>query len=344
LVVAGVGVRGAEAELARFAADHRTPVLTTYKAKGALDERSELAAGLLTGAEIESPILASADVILAVGLDPVELIPAPWNYAAPIVSIGPWSTPDRYFTPAVELTGQIPDLLDAIAEGTVDGSAWGRRVVEYRLDARASLIGSTRDGSLAPTDVLVAAHDAFGRDAVVTVDAGAHMLPAMELWTVGGPGRVLISSGLATMGFALPAAIAAALVNATSPIVCLTGDGGLGMCLAELETIVRFDLNVTVVVINDTCLSLIAVKQRTHQGGTAAVSYTDTDFAAVARGMGLAAERVDRADALAAALARAAVTAGPSLIDAVIDPSAYAQIMRRIRGNGEGRPARLLPS
>ena len=344
LLLAGVGARGGEAELSRFAADHGLPVLTTYKAKGAIDERRELAAGLLTGAEIESPILACADVILAVGLDPIELIPAAWPYPAAIVAIGPWHEPARYFSPTVELTGSVPELLAAVDGAMADGSGWGTSVAEYRAWTRACLSEPTGDDALSPVDVLMAAHEAFGPDATVTVDAGAHMLPAMELWSVSGPRRALISSGLATMGFALPGAIGAAVVDPDRPAVCVTGDGGLGMCLAELETVARLGLDLTVVVLDDACLSLIALKQRADQGGSAAVSYHEADFAAIARGVGLPAERVDHPEALRAALARAAAHKGPMLIDAIIDSSGYGRIMQAIRGGLDGRPERLLPA
>ena len=88
------------------------------------------------------------------------------------------------------------------------------------------------------------------------------MLVALPLFAVERRGGVLISSGLATMGFALPAAIAAALVHPRATVLCLIGDGGLGMCLAELETVARLGLRVVVVVLNDAALSLIEIKQR----------------------------------------------------------------------------------
>ena len=92
------------------------------------------------------------------------------------------------------------------------------------------------------------------------------MLVAMPLFEIDEPRRCLISSGLATMGFALPAAIAASLAT-DAPVVCLTGDGGLGMCLAELETAARLGRDLRVVVFDDATLTLIAIKQGAGQGG-----------------------------------------------------------------------------
>ena len=78
--------------------------------------------------------------------------------------------------------------------------------------------------------------------ATATVDAGAHFLAIMPFWPAAAPLRLLISNGLATMGFALPAAIAAALARPGLPVVCMVGDGGLAMTLAELETLARLQL------------------------------------------------------------------------------------------------------
>ena len=95
---------------------------------------------------------------------------------------------------------------------------------------------------LAPHEVVDAARARAPAGTIATVDSGAHMLVAMPLWEVDEPGEALISSGLATMGFALPAAIAAALARPGRQVVCFTGDGGLGMALAELETLARLEL------------------------------------------------------------------------------------------------------
>jgi acetolactate synthase-1/2/3 large subunit len=168
---------------------------------------------------------------------------------------------------------------------------------------------------------------------IATIDAGAHMLVAMPLWEVERPGEALISSGLATMGFALPAAIAAAIARPDRHVLCLTGDGGLGMALAELETLVRLQLAVVVVVFNDRALSLIEIKQAAEgHGGSGAVRYGATDFAGVARAVGMPGRRVDDARALTELLDEAFRRGGPSLVDAVVDPSGYPEVLEATRG------------
>ena len=100
----------------------------------------------------------------------------------------------------------------------------------------------------------------------MTVDAGAHMFPATMLWPVREPNGMLISNGLSTMGFALPAAIGAALRRPrAAPVVALTGDGGLLMCAGELLTAAREKLRIIMIVFNDASLSLIEIKQQARR-------------------------------------------------------------------------------
>jgi acetolactate synthase-1/2/3 large subunit len=171
---------------------------------------------------------------------------------------------------------------------------------------------------------------AAAADSVATVDAGAHMLVAMPLWKTEEPGQVLISSGLATMGYSLPAAVGAALAAPDARVYCFVGDGGLNMSLGELETVARLRLPITVVVFNDNTLSLIKAKQKPHgHGGSAAVQYSRTDFAAVAAGMGIPSAAVSVEADLAAALARD--DAGPRLLDVRVHPDTYRHVIDVVR-------------
>jgi acetolactate synthase-1/2/3 large subunit len=324
----GVGARRAEGALRALLEGTGWPVLTTYKAKGLVPESWPNAAGLLTGATIEAPVLAGADLIVAVGLDPVELIPAPWPYRAPILALSEWPLEDPYFVPNVELVGSFEDLLPII--GSTLGTASGPGRVE-RLAAEATLRVPTN--GLAPHDIVDAARELAPSGTIATVDAGAHMLVAMPLWEVEEPGEALISSGLATMGFALPAAIAAAIARPGRQVVCFVGDGGLGMALAELETVSRLELPIAVVVFNDSALSLIEIKQNTTgHGGKGAVRYRETDFTRIAEGFGIAAARANDVGQFRAAFRDALAEPRPFLIDAAVDPSGYGAVLAAIRG------------
>src|SRR6266581_1865550 len=141
------------------------------------------------------------------------------------------------------------------------------------------------------------------------------------------------------MGFALPAAIAAALCSPGRPVVAFTGDGGLAMTLAEIETAARLALRIVVIVFNDAALSLIKIKQRpAGQGGGEAVEYGPVSYARAAESMGAAAAAVSTEAELTAALAEALRRDGPTVIDARVDPAGYPAIMDLSRGGAGRRP------
>ncbi|MBO0848615.1 MAG: thiamine pyrophosphate-binding protein, partial [Pseudonocardia sp.] len=233
-----------------------------------------------------------------------------------------------YFGSPEVVTGPVVETLPEVLAAT--DPDWppetGRK---HRDTLLAELTGGPRDGGLHPVDLARAVLE-FAGDAQVTVDAGAHMLAVMPLWPATRPHQVLISNGLATMGYALPAAIGAALARPGERVVCLVGDGGLAMTLAELETLARLALPVTVVVFDDAALSLIELKQRPGQGDAGAVRFDPIDFAGVAAAMGVPSAMADDLARVRAALARA--RSGPFLLDARVDPAGYRHVLRTCRG------------
>src|SRR5262249_51206848 len=143
-------------------------------------------------------------------------------------------------------------------------SDWNPEQVHCTVAAQRHAIAPTPSNrsSLTAQDVVEISARLFAAGSRVAVDAGAHMFPATILWPVANPCDMLISSGLSTMGFALPAALGAALTDRSRRVVALTGDGGLLMCLGELQTAARERLPIVVIVFADASLSLIDVKQR----------------------------------------------------------------------------------
>jgi acetolactate synthase-1/2/3 large subunit len=203
------------------------------------------------------------------------------------------------------------------------------------LAARAAILerlAIRSGGPLTPQHVIDAAVRAAAPDSRISVDAGAHMLPVMAFWQAARPMDVLISNGLATMGFALPAAIAAALESPQRRVLAFAGDGGLMMCAGELATAAQQRCRLTVVVLNDSALSMIGVKQKRSGYRARGVDFAPADFSQVARGFGLRAWRASTPDEYARALAEALDADGPTLIDAAIDPSGYLEQVKALRG------------
>jgi acetolactate synthase I/II/III large subunit len=344
LVIAGLGCRSADAKWLRaFCEATPAPVLTTYKAKGAIPDPHPLALGIFTGGALEEPLVRRADLIIAFGLDPVELIPRRWSYSAPVLSLArvPADAPGlrapgggAYFTPAVEVVGDLGVILEDLAPRITRRGAradWDVAEVDRLRRERQAALEVAVPG-LAPHRVAQITRELTAAGSIATVDAGAHMFPATAYWQALEPGELLISNGLATMGFALPAAIAAQLAHPDRRVVCFTGDGGLMMVASELETVVRLRLPIVIVVFNDAALTLIEVKQEQKGFAGASMRYEGPDLRALGRAFGIRALLATDEATLRQALVAAQTAAGPTLIDARIDPSGYRRMLEIVRG------------
>jgi acetolactate synthase-1/2/3 large subunit len=290
--------------------------MVTYKAKGVVPDDHPWFAGLFTNGTIEKPLIDDSDLIICFGLDRVELLPRPWTPRQPCV---------RYEDPSAIGEG-LRDAASRLARST-----WDAARIRAGVDAQRRAIAIPTPGVSAQRVVEIAAAS-LARESRVAVDAGAHMFPATMLWPVFEPNQMLISNGLSTMGFALPAAIGAALLDRERTVVVLTGDGGLLMCVGELLTAVRERLRIIVIVFSDASLSLIEIKQQARKLAPAGVALGALDWAAIARGFGAAGFVADDDAGLERAITAARACAGPSLIEAKIDRSNYGATLKAIRG------------
>lgn len=308
------------------------PVFSTYKAKGVFPEDHPLSAGILTGAPIEGAVLSGADLLIAVGVDPVELLARPWLHSASVLALRPHALVDTHLSPRQTLTGPLVNTIeDVLAAVERPQSRWAASEVEAFA---AEILDSLRvesDNGLSAWQAVEAVQSETG-DAVVAVDAGAHMFAATWFWRSSSRGRFLISNGLASMGFAVPAAIAAALTSPDLPVVAFTGDGGFVLNAAELETAARLDAKVIVIVLNDASLSLIRIKNLEQRIRGVPLDYLRSDFAMLARGLGVRGATATTGDELSREVRSALVADETTVIDVVIDGSEYSELNRLIRG------------
>ncbi len=337
IVIAGLGVRDArDADALRTLCENRhIPALVTYKAKGVIPDEHPLFAGVCTHGALERPVIEHADLIIGVGLDPIEFLPRPWEYRAPVVSLSRWPLEQHHLPLAASVVGDLSETLHAIESMLPSSNEWRAddiRAHALRQRDAMRIAGLAGTSSWSPSSAVEAAARSVGPDTQVTVDAGAHMFPIMALWPARRPRQILISNGLSTMGFALPSAIGAALLDRTRRVVALTGDGGLLMCLAELGTVAREHLKVTTIVFNDRSLSLIRIKQERLGYPAAGMSLDGVDWQAAAKTFGVPAWRAQNDDEMARCLVEAAATDGPTLVEAVVDPGSYPETMRALRG------------
>ena len=327
LIFAGNGViRGrASAELRAFARTHGIPVAHTFMAKGSMpydDDLCLLSVGLQARDYISCGF-DKADLIIAVGYDPVEYAPKFWNpdRKKPIVHID--FTPaevDSFYQPAVEVVADVREAIELLG-GLVKGQKDPTPYLTLRRFILAELAEGAADDTfpLKPQRILRDLRAQMGREDILISDVGTHKLWIARTFPAYEPNTVLISNGYAAMGFALPAAIAAKLVHPERKVVAVSGDGGFLMNCQELETAHRLGLAVVNVIFRDGGYNLIQWKQQTHLGREAGVRFGNPDFVALAAAFGAQGYRVDSARAMGPILAEALAQPGPSIVDVPVD-------------------------
>lgn len=329
VVLAGNGVvrGGATATLRRFAHETGMRVAETFMGKGLLaaDDPHGLGAVGLQARDYAMAGFGEADVVVTVGYDIVEHAPEYWNPDRDkrIVCID--SLPaeiDEHFIPEVELVGDPTAVLDRLAAACgrlphVGGSQKLRQFVASRLAA-------ARDDAtfpMSPPRILVELRDALARDDVLVSDVGLHKLWIGRMYPAYEPNTVLIANGLAGMGFAVPAAIAAKLVHRDRRVVAVSGDGGFLMNSQELETATRVGTPFVNVVWENAQFGSIAWKQDRRFGRHFGTDFTNPDFVGLAASFGLPAWRVTSAADFAERLRHALTLDAPSLIVVPVDYS-----------------------
>ena len=288
-----------------------------------------------------------ADLIISVGYDPVEYAPARWNPDGRKRIVHIDTTPaevDAAYRPEVELVGDIDGTLRRLLAAVLPHGIGGRdagerhesRQILVHADLRQKLLGDLAafeadDGfPIRPQKAIADLRRVLGPEDIVVSDVGAHKIWVARLYQAYEPNTVIISNGFASMGIALPGAIAAALVRPDRRVVALCGDGGFLMNVQELETAVRLGVRVTVVIWRDDGYGLIDWKQRNEFGRPFGVDFGNPDFVALASSFGIAAFRPASAAELAPTLERALSVEGPSLVEVPIDYRENLRLTERL--------------
>jgi acetolactate synthase-1/2/3 large subunit len=338
LIFAGNGViRGSAApELRALARAHGIPVVNTFMAKGSMpydDPLALLSAGL-QARDYVSYGFEKADLIIAVGYDLVEYAPKFWNPERKKRIIHIDFTPaevDGYYQPAVEVVADVREaleLLNGLVKGQKDPAPY-RELRRFILEQLAE--GADDDTfPIKPQRILRDLRAAMGREDILISDVGSHKLWIARTFPAYEPNSVLISNGLAAMGFALPAAVAAKLVHPRRNVVAVSGDGGFLMNVQELETAKRLGVAVVNVIFRDGGYNLIQWKQQTRLGRESGVAFTNPDFVALAHAFGARGFRVDSARDLRPVLAEALACAGPSIVDVPVDYRENPKLTERL--------------
>ncbi len=328
LVLAGNGVNRARAwaALSDFARRLNIPVTNTFMAKGVIPFRHPMALGTagLQSKDYVSCGFESADVIICVGYDLVEYHPHLWHPSRDRCIIHIDATPaevDASYAIETGVVGDIRHSLERIAEQARPHQGHLMRPLREALIQEMNRHRDDRGMPVKPQKIIWDLRTAMDLKDIVVCDVGAHKLWMARMFRCEYPNTCLISNGFASMGIAVPGAIAAKLVHPDRAVVAVTGDAGFMMNSQEIETAMRLGLALVILIWNDNGYGLIEWKQLRAFGRASHVDFTNPDFVTYARAFGAKGYRIEEASQLLPVLKTALADNTVSIIDCPVDYS-----------------------
>jgi acetolactate synthase-1/2/3 large subunit len=333
-----VGARGAESEsvsaIRALIAATQLPVVETFQAAGVVSRELEGQYLGRVGVFRNQPadvVIAHADLVIAVGYDPVEYDPSLWNLSgsARILHID-WipADIDRHYQPTLELVGDVAATVAAVRSQLRDLPADAefarvvsderRRLGEIDEDARSHPHGPN---GLNPALVTLLLRECLDDDATIACDIGSVYLYMARHFRVYEPRHLLFSNGQQTLGVALPWAMAATLVRPGKQVLSISGDGGFLFSAQELETATRHGMTFTHVILRDNTYDMVGFQELLHYGRKSGVELGDYDVRHYAAAFGAHGYRVSSEEEFVATLKHALDEEGPSIVDVPVDYS-----------------------
>jgi len=305
---------------------HNMPFATTTMAKGMIDEDHPLSVGCIERGcrQIQRKLLHSADLVVGLGYDTVEVEYEAWIANVPLLQV---DIEKADVVPSVniahEVTGDLDASLKRLAALPAAANEWTKdALAAHRRAFQAAL----RPASPAFTAhaAIDAVRRALPREGVLSFDVGAHTHQIASQWTAHAPKTFHITNGWSSMGFGLPGAIAAKLARPDLPVVCLIGDGCFQMTCGEVAVAKRLGLALPIVVLDDKWLALIKVKQIRRQFPLYGTELQSEEYSEPpAHYFGVPARGVRSPQALEDAVRAALAATGPTVIEAVVDSDHY---------------------
>lgn len=331
----GASSEGVTAAVRRLLDAVKLPVVETFQGAGIVsreleDETFFGRVGLFRN-QPGDMLLKRADLVIAIGYDPIEYEARNWNaeISARIIVIDVEQAEiDTYFQPERELIGDMAHtlylLLPAIKgyelpEGSKEYLKGLRNNIENVSDVKFD-----RDSAhelVHPLDLIDVLQENTTDDMTVTVDVGSHYIWMARYFKSYEARHLLFSNGMQTLGVALPWAISAALLRPNTKVISVSGDGGFLFSAQELETAVRLHLPIVHIIWNDGKYNMVEFQEEMKYGRSSGVDFGPVDFVKYAESFGAKGYRVDSKDSFEETLKQALIDAenGPVLIDVPID-------------------------
>jgi acetolactate synthase-1/2/3 large subunit len=326
-VLGSSAMRMARPELLRQLVErHNLPFATTTMAKGLIDEDHRLSIGVIERScrQIQRKLLRSADLIVGLGYDTVEVEYEAWIADVPLLQVDIEKVDVASGVKVMhEVTGDLDVSLARLGALTAASNTWApAALADHRRTFHTALRPLT--DTFTAHAAIDAVRRALPREGLLSFDVGAHTHQIASQWTAHAPKTFHITNGWSSMGFGLPGAIAAKLARPDLPVVCMIGDGCFQMTCGEVTVAKRMGITLPVVVLDDKWLALIKVKQIRRQLPLYGTELQAEDYTEPPQHyFGVPAVGVRSAAALESAVTTALAAKGPTVIEAVVDSDHY---------------------
>lgn len=318
--------------VARLARQHSIPVVLTPMAKGLLSEEHPSYAGVLMHALSDrvAETYRRADLVLGVGYDPVEFNYEQWMPEVPLIHIDTVPADiNRQVYPSVhDVVGHPGAALEALMGVEVVDNDWDFAALEERRSGMFEVLraGGETFGPLAALSIL---RDHLPDDGIMACDVGSHTHLIGQVWRTPHPYGQIMSNGWSSMGFGIPAALAAKIARPDSDVVCVCGDGGFQMMAGEMATAKRLGLSIIFVILCDRALELIRVKQKRRGMVTPDTLLSERELPSAEFMFGVPVLPSTDRKSFREALEKASDIGGPVIVEAHIDTAEYGDLILR---------------
>lgn len=337
IILAGNGVvRGRASEsLINFAEELGIPVATTFMAKGTIPFSHSLCLGAI-GLQAHDYVACGfdrADVVICIGFDMVEYHAYLWHPKGEkkIVHIDQiYAEVDTHYILAVGVIGDIRASLDAIAMQAQRPKTANTCVLRDLLISELDQFSGDSSFPLKPQRILNDVRKVMGNDDIVVSDVGAHKMWVARLYPCERPNTCIISNGFAAMGIGVPGAIAAKMVFPDRRVLAVTGDAGFMMNSQEIETALRNQVPIVIMIWNDSGYGLIKWHQERRFGRSGFVDFTNPDFVKYAESFGARGYRVNYGDELLPIMEQAFNDKTVVVIDIPVDYSENMKLTEKL--------------
>lgn len=339
VIIAGNGVirQDASASLVHFAETLNIPVCNTFMAKGVMPFSHDLCLGTLglKARDLQWFAVEKADAVICVGYDMVEYHPDMWNPSGDktVIHIDAMSAEiDEEYIVTVEVVGHIPSTLKALAQSSTPKPKSEFAAVREAVVKERSQYCNDVGFPIKPQKIVWDLRQSLQPDDIVISDVGAHKMWIARMYAAERPNSCIISNGFASMGIAVPGAIAAKLAYPDRQVVAATGDAGFLMNSQEIETALRLKLAFVILIWNDSEYGLITWHQMREFGRPSHIEFANPDFIKYAESFGAKGYRVNAAEELVSVMQEALTCGTVAIVDCPVD---YAENMKLTENLGD---------